>query len=126
MTPLAVPALSDNELQAEASADNAHIRVRLAGTADVRVVAPLSSFFSSLHTEAERLATREVVVDLRALEFMNSACFKTFVTWLSRVQRMSPPAQYGIRFLANPSRRWQVRSLTALTWFAADLVTVEA
>jgi hypothetical protein len=70
------------------------------------------------------LGIPEVQIDLRELEFMNSSCFKSFVSWISEVSELTS-GHYRIRFLSNPSILWQHRSLHALSCFAAELVTIE-
>lgn len=120
-----LPKLSGGVISAEASADDGTVRVRLAGTADLEAKADLEVFVKKLHTEAVRLATRKVVVDFRELEFMNSSCFKIFVSWLAQVRDLEPAQQYRIHLLSNPSLLWQRRSLAALSCFAVDLVAIE-
>jgi hypothetical protein len=65
-------------------------------------------------------------VDFRELEFMNSSCFKCFVTWLGIVQDLEPTRQYKIVFASNRELHWQRRSLNALRCFAMGVVTIEA
>jgi hypothetical protein len=114
------------DLSASARLEGQAIRLSLAGNADLRAVPALELLLPQLHSEAQRLRVSEVVVDLLRLEFMNSSCFKAFVTWLSRVQESEPARQYRIRFQSDPGRHWQKRSLTALSCFAVDLVHIES
>jgi hypothetical protein len=122
---LDLPKLSGGVISAEASADDAAVRVRLAGTADVEARADLDVYMKRLHGEAVRIGAAKVVVDLRELEFMNSSCFKIFVAWLAQVRDLEPAQQYRIHLLSNPSLLWQRRSLAALSCFAVDLVAIE-
>jgi hypothetical protein len=115
---------TDDELALTAGYDDAVIRVTLVGNADIHAIAPITLFLEKLHHEALRLVAREVLVDFQQLEFMNSSCLKSFVTWISGVSETPPEHQYRIRFISNPELRWQRRSLHALSCFAADLVTV--
>jgi hypothetical protein len=115
----------DAELAAAAAAEDAALRVTLTGTADSRVMAKLNDLLTRVHDEAARRKSSEVVVDFRALEFMNSSCFKAFVTWIVRVQGLATDAQYKIRFLSDKGKHWQNRSLGALSCFAVDLISVE-
>lgn len=126
MTDLNVPAVSTADFQANALHDAAGVSVRLTGNADVRVMAPLDAMLRTLSAELERLSVPEVVVDLRNLQFMNSSCFKSFVTWLGQVQELEPEKQYRIRFLSDANKHWQKRSLSALSCFAVDLVKIES
>ena len=97
-------------------------RLRLKAT--VFTLARLLAITSSL---LERAASpvAEVVVDLRRLEFMNSSCLKTLVTWLNNVRQRPPAQQYLIRFLRDRAAYWQERSLSALKAFAPAIVELE-
>lgn len=126
MTSLNVPAVSTADFKANASSDAQGISVTLTGNADVRVMAPLDAMLRTLSMELERVTPPEVVVDMRNLQFMNSSCFKSFVTWLGHVQDLEPQKQYKIRFLSDANKHWQKRSLSALSCFAVDLVRIDS
>ncbi len=123
---LDVPSVKTNDFQAVASLASWVITMKLEGTADLRVNAPLEDFVQQVRSEAARIKVKEVVVDFRALEFMNSSCFKAFVSWLAQVEDIEPDARYRIRFLSDNSKHWQKRSLVALSCFASDVVEVVA
>jgi len=61
---------------------------------------------------------------LRQLEFMNSSCFKSFVSWVTDIQELDDAKRYKVRFLSNPTYHWQKRSLHSLRCFAVELITV--
>jgi hypothetical protein len=96
----------------------------LKGNADYAALDALEMLLTRLHSEADRLSIDEVTVDLRDLEFMNSSCFKSFVTWITEIQRMETDRQYKVTFLSNPKLHWQRRSLQSLRCFAVELITV--
>jgi hypothetical protein len=100
--------------------------VRMTGTADLRVTETIEKMLSAVHQQATSSHFAEVKVDLRNLEFMNSSCFKSFVTWISQVQDLAETLQYRIHFLSNPAILWQRRSLNALSCFAAHLITIDS
>ena len=56
---------------------------------------------------------------------MNSACLKSLVTWLRRVQERPLASRYSIRFLHEPEAHWQMRSFSALVAFGRGVLTVE-
>jgi len=101
------------------------LHVCLAGDANMNAVDQLGHSLTDVHGKAVLAGASEVVVDLRQLEFMNSACFKKIVTWITRVEEVEAGARYRIRFLSNPKIHWQRRSLHALHMFAIDLVSVD-
>jgi len=125
MTELGLQAIKEGDFTASASVEGPALIGRLTGNADMRVVARLQAWLLELHAEAERLKVQEVAIDVRQLEFMNSSCFKGFVTWIGVVQEAEPGSQYKIRFLSDPRMLWQRRSLHALSCFAADLISVD-
>jgi hypothetical protein len=99
--------------------------VDFSGNGDMSAVEALGRFLKRLHTDASGLGVTEVAFDFRDLYFMNSSCFKAFVTWIDVVSRMTARA-YTIRFLTNPRLHWQRRSLEALRCLAPNVVRVEA
>jgi len=125
MTSLELPEVSSPHFSTQATYDGNLIRVHLAGNADLHAKDALESLLTRLHAEIQRLGASEVTVDLHDLEFMNSSCFKSFVSWISAVQDLNADKQYRIRFLSNPAMLWQRRSLHALKCFAIDLIQIE-
>jgi hypothetical protein len=122
---IALPVQQAAELRARLTQEDDALVAKLWGTADLRVTDSVEAILSRVHQKALELSIPEVRMDLRELEFMNSSCFKSFVSWISDVSDLTA-GQYRIRFLSNPSILWQRRSLHALSCFAAELVTIEA
>jgi hypothetical protein len=126
MTNLSLLCLDEPSMTVETKHGNGGLNVNFKGTADLRVGASLQQLLQGLHDKALEIGVKEVTVDFCALEFMNSSCFKSFVTWLSLVQDLPDDRQYHIRFHSKPDILWQRRSLHALKCFADDLVSVES
>jgi hypothetical protein len=122
---IALPVEQAAELRAQLTREETGLVAKLSGTADLRVTDSVEAILTRVHQKAIELGIPEVRMDLRELEFMNSSCFKSFVSWISEVSDLTT-GQYRIRFLSNPSILWQRRSLHALSCFAAELVTIEA
>ena len=118
--------VSNADFSAAAYQDGSRINARLKGNADVSALDAIARLLVQVHAEATRLGIEETIVDLRELEFMNSSCFKGFVTWISNIQTLDSDRQYKVKFLSNPAMHWQKRSLHALRCFAVELITVEA
>jgi len=97
----------------------------LEGDANMSAVAEIGRMLDDVHRAARSDPTKLVLVDLRNLEFMNSSCFKKFVSWLGRVEELAQDNRYMIRFLSDPNMHWQRRSLHVLQCFAPDVVSVE-
>jgi hypothetical protein len=102
------------------------ILVRFLGTADMEATSALEHFLKRLHGEVSRSRVRLVVFDVSELGFMNSSCFKCFVSWIDLVTKVSAEARYEVHFRSNPQLQWQRRSLEALHRFAPDVVSLEA
>jgi hypothetical protein len=116
---------SDDELSAAASVDAKGVSVTLRGSAESAAMKKLNELLTLVHDEALRRKAAEVVVDFRGLEFMNSTCFKSFISWIVQVRALASDTQYKIRFLCDRSKHWQDRSLGALSSFAVGVVLVE-
>ena len=124
--PIDFPPIKSKIFQASASNEGTIATLRLMGTADASVHALVQQAVTVMREQARVLQVSEVAVDMRELEFMNSSCFKCFITWLSDLLEQPAEQRYRIRFLSDPSKHWQHRSLRALSCFAVDLVTIEA
>ena len=123
---MTIPPVEDIEFSARAGGTAPTLIVTLVGNADLNVKAELDRFMAAVHEEARRIGAREVVVDLKALEFMNSSCLKSFVWWISSVHELAAAHQYRINFVSSPSMYWQRRSLSALAGLATELVSISA
>ena len=113
------------DFSATAALTGATLSLKLTGNADMNAKESLDALLPRVHEESMRSSAAEVVVDFRELEFMDSSCFKSFVTWISEVQELAEEKRYRIRLLSRPEMHWQRRSLHALRCFAVDLITIE-
>lgn len=121
---LDLPSSTGPLLRVEGHVDGKVLQLKFSGEADVEAKPEIDTVVRKIHEEALRLGAERIDVDLRQLEFMNSSCFKVFVSWLSSVQDLDTDKQYKIHLLSNPNLHWQRRSLAALSCFAVDLVTI--
>jgi hypothetical protein len=102
------------------------LRMSLEGRAETNERTLLNQFLSTTDQHAQRLKIKEVEIDLRALKFMNSSCFKEFVVWVSNVKGHPKEGQYRMRFIASKKIRWQYASLHSLSCFAIDLIQIDS
>lgn len=123
MSGLLLERVATSALSLEPSLENNCIKVTLVGTGDMNAITELNEYLTRVHAEAQRLVVPEVICDLRQLSFMNSSCFKAFVTWIDTVKNDKRP--YRIRLLASSTLPWQRRSLEALRRLAVGVVSVE-
>jgi len=104
--------------------DDGTIVVQFTGNADMDAVDPLGAYLKLVHRSAVDLKVSRVSFDLSTLYFMNSSCFKAFVSLIDIVSRTDPRA-YAVCFLTNPRIHWQRRSLEALRYLAPKVVEVQ-
>lgn len=123
---MTIKQINTTDFRTETEQELAALTVRLFGSAEATASSELDSFLGSVHTCAIAANTREVVVDMRSLDFMNSSCFKTFVAWVNKIRDVPDSAQYHVRFVADEKKHWQNRSLGALACFATNLIHVES
>ena len=119
-----VVSVNGDDFSGAAHHEGAAIAAWIKGNADYAALDALEMLLTRVHAEAKRLAVGEVVIDLRNLEFMNSSCFKSFVSWINDIQELAQTQQYKVRFRSNPKMHWQKRSLHSLRCFAVELITV--
>jgi hypothetical protein len=119
-----VVSVSGDDFSGSATHEASTITAWLKGNADYAALDALEMLLTRVHAEATRLKVTEVVIDLRGLEFMNSSCFKSFVSWVTDIQDMPDDRRYKVQFLSNPNYHWQKRSLHSLRCFAVELITI--
>jgi hypothetical protein len=106
------------------SFDGDGVVVQFSGNGDMAAVEPLSGYLKLVHRAAVARDASRVAFDFSNLHFMNSSCFKAFVSLIDTVSRSSPRA-YAVCFLTNPGIHWQRRSLEALRYLAPKVVEVQ-
>jgi hypothetical protein len=125
MTAISLEPLVLEAFSTRVAFEGEHLIVALVGNADLRVRKALDVMLKTLHAEAMRLSLHAVIIDVTQLEFMNSSCFKSFVSWLTDILDLPEGQRYKVRFRSNPATLWQRRSLHALRSFALMIVSVE-
>ncbi len=100
------------------------LTLSLRGMAELRDAQPLRDEFLHWHKSAVEAHAREVRVDVRAVDFMNSTALSAFVGWIAEVQKLASDRRYCIHFEATQKRRWQRSSLHAIASFAPEHVSV--
>ncbi len=98
--------------------------LQMSGTAELKDSTPLAELLLKADHEVRALGLTQVDVDVRTVEFMNSSALNAFVRWFAGMKERG--GGYNVRFLSDPSKRWQRGSLNALATFASGTVTVEA
>ena len=112
-------------LAATSSIDDQRVVLTCSGSAETDALEQLAATLHDVHQSALRAPARQVVADVRALEFASSSCLKAFVSWLQQIQELDESQRYRVLFRSNPRHSWQRRSLGALAAFAGNVVTIE-
>lgn len=123
MNVAAIQPVVAGDLEAEATSTGRTLELRLRGSAEIGAKPGLDQFLTQV--SAASTDCDLVVVDIRGLEFMNSSCFKSLLTWIVRVQDLPEARRHKIRFISNPGLHWQKRSLHSLASMGGGLVEVE-
>jgi hypothetical protein len=121
-----LPSIDADGFTLRAADAGGRLEVRLVGNADMRVADSLDRALENLAAAMPKQPRPELAFDIRELYFMNSSCFKCFVSLIVTTLDLPKPQQFALVFLSNPRMHWQDRSLEALKSIAADLVRIEA
>jgi hypothetical protein len=78
------------------------------------------------HADVLKEERREVVVDVRHLEWITESAVTALVRWVLRIQRESFDKRYGVVFRINTSVPWQHGTFKALLAVAPNVVSIEA
>ena len=116
-----LPQAPSDVLEATLDRTGHDLSLGLVGAADLRVEAYFESVLKRVHEQCLAAEIRKVEVDLRKLTFINSACLKSFVVWISDVRELKDKG-YRIVFLQDSSVSWQKRSLKSLKAFGPEVV----
>jgi anti-anti-sigma regulatory factor len=115
------------ELVTETVLDDAsRIEIRFVGNADGLTESDFTTYLDDLHRVALESKVKEIVFDVRALEFMSASCLRSLLGWLGRLERTTP--RYVVRFISDTRKHWQRRSLELVlaSYKVEDVVRVEA
>lgn len=124
MSDLSLESVQQDGFSLVPSREHEVLGVRFTGTGDLDAIDTLSSYLPRVHQQAVAHGVTEVRFDFRDLEFMNSSCFKAFVTFIDTAKTLG--ASYRICFMTTTKHYWQRRSLEALRRLAMGLVVIQS
>lgn len=84
----------------------------------------LAPFFDSIHVAAEEESLREVKVDIRRLNFLNSSAVKELIAWVLRRNRLPAGKKYVLEFIYDSSILWQRVTMPTLSQLDAGFVVL--
>ena len=76
----------------------------------------LCPLIDEIHRQANARELKEIVLDLRPLEYANAAAWKCIVYWV-RLLKDPSPSPYKLHLMADEKHRWQQVGMTALRVF---------
>ena len=117
--------IEESGFTASGRVEGTTLALRFVGEADQRANKRLDSFLQAADRQAVDAGIKQIVVDFRALDFMNSSSLTALVGWLRRLQQHPVEQRYTIRFLHEPQIHWQIRSFGPLVAFSAGLLSIE-
>jgi hypothetical protein len=109
--------------------EGGRIEIRFVGNADGLTENDLATYLDDLHRVALESKVKEIVFDVRALEFMSASCLRSLLGWLGRLEKAAASEQprYAARFVSDTRKHWQRRSLElVLSSCNIDVVRIEA
>jgi hypothetical protein len=83
----------------------------------------LCPLIDEIHARATRERFKEVVLDLRPLEYANAAAWKCIVYWV-RLLKETSDSPYRLRIYADDKHRWQQVGMSALRVFGQDRLEI--
>jgi hypothetical protein len=121
-TPTKVSDIATPDLVSETLEAGERIHTSFIGSAEGAACEDLATYLESIHEVALASGTTEVVIDLRAVEFMSASCLRSMLAWLDHLKR-SP--RYTARLLADAKKPWQRRTIQSLAAVAGDRVRID-
>jgi hypothetical protein len=123
---LRVPNVDDPDFVASVELDdNRPAQLALIGSVDSIATRELATLLQKLHAQLVKLGTREIIVDMRELDFMASSGVRELLAWFATLESLPEAERYRIRLRSNAAIAWQRHTLPALSCFDTALVVVE-
>ncbi len=85
----------------------------------------LDPLFDKIHGGCVKSGIKEVDLDFKQLNFLNSSGIKAIAKWIMKLGDLSEDKKYIIKIIHNKNITWQVTSLPTLTFLVPGAVKVE-
>lgn len=85
----------------------------------------VTPFLQRLHNAVSDAGLKKLVVDLRALQFMNSSSIRSLVDWVEWIRKEPEKRRYVLHFLTRREATWQHTTMTAIQSFGGEHVVVQ-
>jgi len=80
-------------------------------------------FFNEVHESIVKNDIKEIEVDIKGLNFLNSSGIKEIVAWIMKLETIPANKQYKIKFLCNKDLLWQESSISTILFLNPDLIS---
>jgi len=103
--------------------DVSETTVKFLGCVDLQDPEPvISPFFDKIHNKIITEGIKEITLDFRELNFLNSSGIKTITKWIMKIPPLSDDKKYKLKLIYSEDVTWQRTSLMILTYLAPDNV----
>ena len=126
MTTVALFSMGDRGFIANASYDGKVLHAHASGSVErPGAHEELARFLDRVLREADLLKPREVAIDVRDLEFVDTTGVRKLTLWVGGLRDRPTPMPFGLRFVTSAKVNWQRRSLEVLRVLAVGTLTIE-
>lgn len=101
--------------------DDANVKFK--GCIDLQNPEPIiTPFFDKIHNNVIKKGIKEIFLDFKELNFLNSSGIKTITKWIMKMSLLPPEKRYKMNLIYTEEITWQRTSLMILTYLAPDNV----
>lgn len=93
--------------------------IKFSGCIDLQDPEPIiTPFFAKIHEQITKQDIKEISLDFKELNFLNSSGIKTITKWIMKVTILPENKKYKMKLLYSEDITWQRTSLMILTYLA--------
>lgn len=97
--------------------------VKFKGCIDLQNPEPIiTPFFDKIHNNVIKNGIKEVFLDFKELNFLNSSGIKTITKWIMKIPLLPQDKKYKLNLIYTDEITWQRTSLMILTYLAPENV----
>jgi hypothetical protein len=121
----AITSLSSGDLKIAPAQDGEILRIKMSGIVDMRDPQTLlNPYWEKLDKELVSAGIKEVELDVRGLDFMNSAGIICMVRWITLAKAHAPEETYRIVVQHDASIGWQKKTIPLFLKLAPAIVAL--
>jgi hypothetical protein len=121
----AITSLSSGDLKIVPAQDGGMLRIKMSGIIDMRDPQTLlNPYWEGIDKELVDTGIKEVELDVRGLDFMNSSGIICMVRWLTLAKAHPPEKAYRIVVQHDPTIGWQKKNIPLFLKLAPAIVVL--